>query len=236
MPIGYGEPSGSVVKWHSLMDGMVTRANYVEQHGSFSKNGVGKLLKHPHPPSRENCKSVLICMSVSARSTVSEQHAGSATAPRINNRKKNVREGGASSQPEWQEGAGSLLLLAATHQTELLSRLQTALSPDLLTVNPSLRLPHSQPATLHRQLLTLLFLEAVGLRRTWDLRGYTGQALALLTTRPRAYGYRHIERFLAELASVGADASLTEALACWTASLWEKGAQGRENPVPVFYR
>ncbi len=85
------------------------------------------------------------------------------------------------------------------------------------------------------QLLTLLFLEAVGLRRTWDLRGYTGQALALLTGRHRAYGYRHTERFLAELASVGADASLTEALACWTASLWKSGQKGKDRPVPVFY-
>jgi hypothetical protein len=42
-------------------------------------------------------------------------------------------------------------------------------------------------------MLTLLFLEAVGLRRTWDLRGYTGQALALLTGRRLVYGYRHIE-------------------------------------------
>jgi hypothetical protein len=83
--------------------------------------------------------------------------------------------------------------------------------------------------------LTLLFLEAVGLQRTWDLRGYTGQALALLTTRPRAYGYRHIERFLAELASIGADAPLTEAFARWTALLWEEAPQEGENPVPVFY-
>jgi hypothetical protein len=82
--------------------------------------------------------------------------------------------------------------------------------------------------------LTLLFLEAVWLRRTWDLRGYTGQALALLTGRHRAYGYRHTERFLAELASVGADAPLTEALACWTAALWQKDAR-EENSVPVFY-
>jgi hypothetical protein len=125
-------------------------------------------------------------------------------------------------------------LLAAAHQTELLSRLQTTLSPSLLTVNPSLRLAHSQPATLHRQLLTLLFLEAVGLRRTWNLRSYTGQALALLTDRQIAYGYRHTERFLAELASIGADAPLTEALACWTASLWKPETRG-ENPVPVFY-
>ena len=73
------------------------------------------------------------------------------------------------------------------------------------------------------------------LRRTWDLRGYTGQALALLTSRHRAYGYRHIERFLAELASIGADAPLTEALASFTASLWEEAALEAENPVPVFY-
>ena len=84
-------------------------------------------------------------------------------------------------------------------------------------------------------MLTLLFLEAVGLRRTWDLRGYSGQALALLTGRERAYGYRSTERFLAELASVEADAPLTEALARWTASLWEPGPQGREKAVPVFY-
>ncbi len=84
-------------------------------------------------------------------------------------------------------------------------------------------------------MLTLLFLEAVGLQRTWDLRGYTSQALALLTGRRLAYSYRHTERFLAELASVGADAPLTEALACWTASLWKSGPQGRENPPPVFY-
>lgn len=75
----------------------------------------------------------------------------------------------------------------------------------------------------------------VGLRRTWDLRGYTGQALALLTNRHQAYGYRHTERFLAELASAGADTPLTEALACWTTSLWERGPQERENSVPVFY-
>lgn len=84
-------------------------------------------------------------------------------------------------------------------------------------------------------MLTLLFLEAVGLRRTWDLRGYSGQALALLTGRDRAYGYRSTERFLAELASVEADAPLTEAFARWTASLWEPGPQVREKPVPVFY-
>jgi len=136
---------------------------------------------------------------------------------------------------QWQEGAGSLLLLASTHQTGLLASLEAALSPDLLTADPALRLSHSQPATLRRQVLTLLFLQAVGLQRTWDLRGYTSQTLALLIGRHRAYSYRHTERFLAELAFAGADDPLTEALALWTASLWELKQPGRENPVPVFY-
>ena len=47
-----------------------------------------------------------------------------------------------------------------------------------------------------RLLLTLLFLGAVGLQRTWDLRGYTADGLALLTGRMRAYGYRNTEAFL----------------------------------------
>ena len=129
-------------------------------------------------------------------------------------------------------GVGSLVLLAAVQETILLSCLETALTPHLSTAGPSLRVAQSRPTTLRCLLLTLLFLQAVGLRRTWDLRGYTGHALALLTGRHRAYGYRHTERFLAELASVGANALLSEALARWTASLWEKGVQGRENPVP----
>jgi len=127
------------------------------------------------------------------------------------------------------------LLLAAVQETELLSGLERALTSSLSTSGPSLRVARSQPVTLRCLLLTLLFLQAVGLRRTWDLRGYTGQALALLTGRHRAYGYRHTERCLAEVASVGADALLTEALARWTASLWEPRPQGRENLVPVFY-
>jgi hypothetical protein len=136
---------------------------------------------------------------------------------------------------QWQEGAGSLLLLAATRETGLLTSLETALSPDLLTAHPSSRLTHSRPATLRSQLLTLLFLEAAGLRRTWDLRSYTGQALALLTGRSLAYGYRHTERFLAELAQAGVDEILTEALASWTASLWKTPSHTADDPVLVFY-
>lgn len=149
---------------------------------------------------------------------------------------KKAGEGGTFPQPEeWQEGAGSLLLLVSAHQTGLLTELQTVLSPGHLTIDPSLRLAHHQPATLRSQLLTLLFLETVGLQRTWDLRGYTGQALALLTGRRRVYGYRHAERFLAELARNGADVPLTEALARWTATLWKPKSQRRENLAPVFY-
>ena len=117
----------------------------------------------------------------------------------------------------------------------MLASLEKALSPELLTTHPSSRLAHSQPATLRSQLLTLLFLEAVGLRRTWDLRSYTGQALALLTGRRLAYGYRHTERFLAELAQAGADEALTETLASWTASLWKKPLRSADDPIPIFY-
>lgn len=127
------------------------------------------------------------------------------------------------------------MLLVAAQGTKLLSCLETALTPNLSTANPSLRLAQSRSSTLRGLLLTLLFLQAVGLQRTWDLRGYAGQALALLTGRQRAYGYRYTERFLAELASVGADTPLTEALARWTASLWEPKQLGRNSPVPVFY-
>jgi len=126
-------------------------------------------------------------------------------------------------------------LLAAAHQTGWLSALEATLSPSRLTVAPALRLARSQPATLRCQLLTLLFLEAVGLRRTWDLRSYTGQALALLTGRGLAYGYRHTERFLRELAQIGADDAFTEALAIWSATLWKRPLHGADGPVPAFY-
>ncbi len=70
---------------------------------------------------------------------------------------------------------------------------EAALSPSHMNADPALCLAHTMPGTLRCQVLTLLFLEAVGLRRTWDLRGYTGQALALFTGRPLTYGYRHFE-------------------------------------------
>ena len=62
-----------------------------------------------------------------------------------------------------------------------------------------------------------------------------GNALAFLTGRPRAYGYRHTERFLAELAQVGADDTLTEVLARWTSDLWKARLRVIGSPLPVFY-
>src|SRR5438128_11505413 len=98
----------------------------------------------------------------------------------------------------WQDGAGSLLLLAAAHETGLLATLTQALPLRSATAPP--RLSRMLPATIQALLLTVLFLTAVGLRRTWDLRSYAGSALALLTGRRWAYGYRHVERFVAAIA------------------------------------
>jgi hypothetical protein len=84
-------------------------------------------------------------------------------------------------------------------------------------------------------LLTLLFLNAVRLRRTSDLRSYTGAGLAMLTTRQQAYGYRHTERFLSQVARAGGDETLTDALAAWTARLWLEEPQEPGQPPLAFY-
>lgn len=133
----------------------------------------------------------------------------------------------------WQEGAGSLLLLAAAHETGLIETLDAAL-PLASSTCPA-RLARSTHASRERLLLTLLFLNAVGLRRTIDLRSYTGAGLAVLSRRQRAYGYRHVERFLAQVAQARGDESLTDALARWTAQLWllEKLKPG--HSPPAFY-
>jgi hypothetical protein len=44
-----------------------------------------------------------------------------------------------------------------------------------------------------------------------------------------------MERFLTELAEVGADESFTEVLAIWTAHLWKPSLRVADDPVPVFY-
>ena len=133
----------------------------------------------------------------------------------------------------WQEGAGSLLLLAAAHETGLLETLEAAMP--LASATCPARLAHSTRASRERLLLTLLFLNAVGLRRTWELRSYTGAGLALLSRRQRAYGYWHTERFLAQVARAGGDAALTDALAAWTATLWPREVPQSGQLPPAFY-
>lgn len=82
-------------------------------------------------------------------------------------------------------------------------------------------------------MLTLLFLPLSGVRRTHDLRGYTADALAVVTGRHRAYGYCHTERFLSQFAKAGGAETLTTALGSWTARLWEESTQ--QEAVPCFY-
>ena len=133
-----------------------------------------------------------------------------------------VRGWGENQPTPEREGAGSLLLAAAAAETGVLA----ALAPTL----PS-ELSHTTSASRQPLLATLLLLGVVGLRRLWDLRGYAGDALALLTGRQRAYGYRHAERFLAQLAQTGGAERLTDALARWSGTLWRPV----EEPPPSFY-
>ena len=123
-------------------------------------------------------------------------------------------------------------MLAAAHETGVIAALEQAL-PTGEQVAP--RLAHATPATRRQALLTLLFLGVAGLRRPWELRGYTGGALALLTGRRQAYGYFQCERFLAQVARAGGDEMLTDALAAWTAKLWPSEAPEPGQPLPAFY-
>jgi hypothetical protein len=82
---------------------------------------------------------------------------------------------------------------------------------------------------------TLLFLGAVGLARTWDLRSYTGDGLGLLTGRPRAYGYFHTERFLSQLAQANGADTFTDGLAQWTAHLWTPPTAATQEVEPLYY-
>ena len=128
-----------------------------------------------------------------------------------------------TSERDWQDGAGGLLLVAAVHETGLLTHLETAIAPCLTQTSH----PHLSPSSRAQRslLLTLLFLNAVGLRRTRDLRGYTDEALGLWTGRRRAYGYWHTERFLTYLANAGGAEELTNTLGEWTAALWQSVAE-----------
>jgi hypothetical protein len=125
-----------------------------------------------------------------------------------------------------------LLLLAAAHSTGLVTTLTTAVSASRPPGES--RLTHLRLASLQSLLLTLLFLAVVGLRRTWDLRSYTGDALALLSGRLRAYGYRHVERFLSQVATTGGVEALTDALAGFTTSLWKATIPEAKAPLTVY--
>ena len=138
-------------------------------------------------------------------------------------------------EPVWQEGIGSLLLLAAAHQTGLLATLGTTIQSIASTVLPS-GLPLNL-AVVERLMLTLLFLPVAGLARTWDLRTYTGTLLALVTGRGCAYSYAYVEQFLSRLAHAQADEGLTDAVAQWTWALWhdEQTQEEQEEHRTVFY-
>ncbi len=134
-----------------------------------------------------------------------------------------------SAEVNVREGAGGLLLLAAANETGLLSEVETAIASCSLSKTPSLL--SSSPRCRRQLVLTLLFLNLGGLRRTRDLRGYTGNALGLLAGRPRAYGYCHTERFLSQLARAGGAEALTTALGKWTTHVWS----GSEEEPACFY-
>ena len=95
---------------------------------------------------------------------------------------------------------------------ELVAALPCAAGPE--------RLAQSGEPSQRSLVATLLFLGAVGLSRPWDLRGYTGDGLALLSGRQRAYGYEHTERFLAQVAQAGGDQAWMIAAARWSQNLW----------------
>jgi hypothetical protein len=78
----------------------------------------------------------------------------------------------------------------------------------------------------------LLFLGVVGLHRTWDLRGYTADGLALLTGRTRAYGYRYTEAFLSQIAHADGAEYFTNTLACWTSHLWHPSEDTGKDERP----
>jgi len=126
------------------------------------------------------------------------------------------------------------LLVAAAHETGLLCELETAIaSCEPATAHSLLS---SSPRCRRQLLLTLLFLPLGGLRRTHDLRGYTADALAVVTGRSRAYGYCHTERFLSQLAKAKGSEVLTTALGSWTTHLWEVGSQNAgEETAPCLY-
>jgi hypothetical protein len=131
--------------------------------------------------------------------------------------------------------AGRLLLLAAAHETALLSQLEAVLPMTPHSLGASEPSPRRLFYPRRSLLLTLLFLPTAGLHRFWELRSYTGGELAVLTGRTPPYSYRHTERFLLQLSAAQADQALTEALAQWRASVWQVEERSPDAPSPHFY-
>lgn len=126
-----------------------------------------------------------------------------------------------------------MLLVAAANETGLLETLETALSS--CASHATSRLAHHSSPSRQSLLRTLLFLEVVDLKRLWDLRSYTGDALGLLTNRSRAYGYWHIERFLSQMAQANGADIFTDALAGWTTRLWQPFVPKDADRSAIFY-
>lgn len=160
--------------------------------------------------------------------------SGSAIVPRARGENTPSLATGEPVDDGWGEGAGSLLLLAAAQETGLVDALRAALPAALPADNH--RRDYQTPTSRQALILTLLFLGAVGLRRTWDLRGYTGDALALLAGRGRAYGYCHVERFLAAVARAGGAETVTDGVTAWAARLWSPSHRTVGEPPPAYYR
>ena len=116
--------------------------------------------------------------------------------------------------------------MAAATETGLLIQLEQALPT---TLNPACLPLAGSAAVRRRLLLTVLFLGAVGLGRTWDLRGYTADGLALLTGRTHTYGYRYVEAFLSQVARADGAERFTDALACWATRLWHSTGTTEED-------
>ena len=128
-----------------------------------------------------------------------------------------------------------MLLLAAAEASGLL----TALPKIIPSSTPEMpaRLSGSQAGSRQQLLQTLLFMPAVDVYRSYDLRSYSGDGLALLSERGRAFGYVHSERFLSQLAQADAAETATDALGAWTTQLWQHNQQtiyyvdGHHKPV-----
>jgi len=96
-------------------------------------------------------------------------------------------------------------------------------------------LAQHRPQTRRGLLCTLLFLGAVGLRRPWELRAYSGGGLAVLSGRRQAYGYETVARFRREVVAAGGAQPLTDALGQWATWLWRAPRPAAIGGPPSFY-